>query len=169
MVRIRLRRAGGKGQPTHRIVAALIDCGADHAEIHNAIYDTNSYSRLQLLGCALSNLKTIPESNTAYITLSQEELNTYNYKKGDTEGFVNYGLSLNNIIFAVIFIEDQQQNIIKISLRSKGDFSVNEFSRTHFSGGGHTNAAGGKSDLSLQETIDEFISILPNYNEALNS
>ena len=154
---------------THRIVAALIDCGADHAEIHNAIYDTNSYSRLQLLGCALSNLKTIPESNTAYITLSQEELNTYNYKKGDTEGFVNYGLSLNNIIFAVIFIEDQQQNIIKISLRSKGDFSVNEFSRTHFSGGGHTNAAGGKSDLSLQETIDEFISILPNYNEALNS
>lgn len=154
---------------THRIVANLIDCGANHSEIHNAIYDTNSYERLQLLGCALSNLRIIPESRTAYITLSQEELNTYNFKKGDTEGFVNYGLSLNNIIFAAIFIEDNQQNIIKISLRSKGNFSVNEFARAHFNGGGHTNAAGGKSDLNLQDTIDKFISILPNYNEALNS
>lgn len=153
---------------THRIVAELIDSGANHASIHNAIYDTNSYERLQLLGCALTNLKIIPESRTAYITLSQDELNKYNFKKGDTEGFVNYGLSLNNIIFAAIFIEDQQQNIIKISLRSKGDFSVNEFSRAHFDGGGHTNAAGGKSDLSLQKTIEKFISILPNYNEALN-
>ena len=154
---------------THRIVANLIDCGANHSEIHNAIYDTNSYERLQLLGCALSNLRIIPESRTAYITLSQEELNTYNFKKGDTEGFVNYGLSLNNIIFAAIFIEDNQQNIIKISLRSKGNFSVNEFARAHFNGGGHTNAAGGKSDLNLQDTIDKFISILPNYNEALHS
>ncbi|WP_223034035.1 DHH family phosphoesterase [Hanstruepera marina] len=154
---------------THRIAAALIDYGANHAEIHNAIYDTNSYDRLQLLGCALTNLRVIPEFKTAYITLSQEELNKYNFKKGDTEGFVNYGLSLNNIIFAAIFIEDQQQNIIKISLRSKGDFSVNEFARAHFDGGGHTNAAGGRSELDLQKTIEKFISILPNYNNALNS
>ena len=154
---------------THRIVAELIDCGANHAEIHNAIYDTNSYERLQLLGCALSKLRIIPESRTAYITLSQEELNTYNFKKGDTEGFVNYGLSLNNIIFATIFIEDSQQNIIKISLRSKGNFSVNEFARNHFEGGGHSNAAGGKSNLNLQDTVDKFISILPNYKDALNS
>lgn len=153
---------------THCIVAELIDSGANHASIHNAIYDTNSYERLQLLGCALTNLKIIPESRTAYITLSQDELNRYKFKKGDTEGFVNYGLSLNNIIFAAIFIEDQQQNIIKISLRSKGDFSVNEFSRAHFDGGGHTNAAGGKSDLTLQKTVEKFISILPAYNEALN-
>lgn len=154
---------------THRIVANLIDFGANHSEIHNAIYDTNSQERLQLLGCALSNLRVIPESRTAYITLSQEELNTYNFKKGDTEGFVNYGLSLNNIVFAAIFIEDSQQNIIKISLRSKGDFSVNEFARAHFEGGGHTNAAGGRSELNLQDTIDKFISILPTYNDALNS
>ncbi|MBQ0788306.1 MAG: bifunctional oligoribonuclease/PAP phosphatase NrnA [Oceanihabitans sp.] len=154
---------------THKVIADLIDKGAENAEIHNAIYDTNSYNRLQLLGCTLSNLKVLPEYRTAYITLSQQELNNFDYKKGDTEGFVNYALSLQNIIFAAIFIEDQKQNIIKISLRSKGDFSVNEFSRAHFSGGGHTNAAGGKSDTDLNETIEKFISILPSYKKALNN
>ncbi|WP_111306846.1 DHH family phosphoesterase [Confluentibacter sediminis] len=154
---------------THRIVANLIDKGANNSQIHNDVYDTNTYEKLQLLGCALSNLKTIPESRTAYITLSQEELNTYNYKKGDTEGIVNYGLSLKNIVLAAIFIEDKQEGIIKISLRSKGHFSVNEFSRSHFEGGGHTNAAGGKSHLSLKDTVGKFISILPDYNKALNN
>lgn len=153
---------------THQIIAKLIEKGANNAEIHNNVYDTNSYERLQLLGCALSNLKVIPESRTAYITLSQDELNMFNYKKGDTEGVVNYGLSLENIVFAAIFIEDKQEGIIKISLRSKGNFSVNEFSRVHFNGGGHTNAAGGRSELSLKNTIEKFISILPSYNKALN-
>ncbi|WP_055445411.1 DHH family phosphoesterase [Lacinutrix himadriensis] len=154
---------------THKVIADLIDKGAENAQIHNAIYDTNSYNRLQLLGCTLSNLKVLPEYRTAYITLSQQELNNFDYKKGDTEGFVNYALSLQNIVFAAIFIEDQKQNIIKISLRSKGDFSVNEFSRAHFSGGGHTNAAGGKSDSDLNETVEKFISILPSYKKALNN
>mgnify|MGYP000648659963 CR=1 FL=1 len=154
---------------THQIIASLIEKGADNAEIHNNVYDNNSYERLQLLGCALSNLKVIPESRTAYITLSQEELNRFNYKKGDTEGVVNYSLSLENVIFAAIFIEDKKEGIIKISLRSKGDFSANEFSRAHFNGGGHTNAAGGKSDVSLKETVEKFISILPSYNKALNN
>jgi len=154
---------------THKVIADLIEKGAQNAQIHNAIYDTNSYSRLQLLGCALSNLKVLPEYRTAYITLSQQELNDFQYKKGDTEGFVNYALSLHNIIFAAIFIEDQQQNIIKISLRSKGDFSVNEFSRAHFSGGGHTNAAGGRSESSLEVTIENFISILPSYKNILKN
>ncbi|MEY8848878.1 bifunctional oligoribonuclease/PAP phosphatase NrnA [Psychroserpens sp. XS_ASV72] len=153
---------------THHIIGELIEKGANNAEIHNQIYDTNSYDRLQLLGRALSNLKVLPEYRTAFITLSQEELNTFNFKKGDTEGFVNYGLSLEGIIFAAIFIENQQENIIKISLRSKGDFSVNELSRAHFNGGGHTNAAGGRSDLSLKDTIDKFISILPEYKQDLN-
>tara|TARA_R110002050_G_scaffold75144_1_gene161134 strand:+ start:22539 stop:23639 length:1101 start_codon:yes stop_codon:yes gene_type:complete len=153
---------------THKIIANLIDKGANNAKIHNDVYDTNSYERLQLLGCALTNLKVIPELRTAYISLSQEELNKYNYKKGDTEGVVNYGLSLENIIFAVIFIEDKQEGIIKISLRSKGNFSVNDFSRAHFHGGGHINAAGGRSDLSLDDTIKKFISILPAYSNALN-
>lgn len=154
---------------THRIIAELIDKGADNNAIHNNVYDTNSYNRLQLLGCALSNLKVIPESRTAYISLSQNELNKFDYKKGDTEGVVNYALSLNNIIFAAIFIEDRQEGIIKISLRSKGDFSVNEFSRAHFNGGGHNNAAGGRSELSLRATIDKFIGILPSYIKALNN
>ncbi|MEN3322907.1 bifunctional oligoribonuclease/PAP phosphatase NrnA [Mariniflexile soesokkakense] len=154
---------------THRIIADLIDKGANGSEIHNNIYNTNSYKSLQLLGCALTNLKVIPESRTAYITLSQEELNRYDYKKGDTEGVVNYGLSLENIVLAAIFIEDKQEGIIKISLRSKGSFSVNEMSRAHFEGGGHINAAGGKSHLSLKDTVEKFISILPSYNKALNN
>lgn len=154
---------------THRIVANLIEKGANNSQIHNNVYDTNTYDKLQLLGCALENLRIIPESRTAYITLTQKELNKYNYKKGDTEGVVNYGLSLNNIVMAAIFIEDKQEGIIKISLRSKGDFSVNEFSRAHFEGGGHTNAAGGKSLLSLKDTVEKFISILPTYNKALNN
>ncbi|WP_136480104.1 DHH family phosphoesterase [Cognatitamlana onchidii] len=154
---------------THSIVARLIEKGANNSQIHNNVYDTNSYERLQLLGCALTNLKVIPELKTAYITLSQEELNTFNYKKGDTEGVVNYGLSLNGIVLAAIFIEDKKEGIIKISLRSKGSFSVNEMSRKHFSGGGHTNAAGGKSYTSLKATVDNFISILPSYNKALNN
>ncbi|WP_323788064.1 bifunctional oligoribonuclease/PAP phosphatase NrnA [Psychroserpens sp.] len=153
---------------THHIIGELIQKGANNSEIHNQIYDTNSYARLQLLGRALSNLKIIPEYRTAYITLTQEELNTFDFKKGDTEGFVNYGLSLEGIIFAAIFIESHQDEIIKISLRSKGDFSVNELSRLHFNGGGHTNAAGGRSELNMKETIEKFISILPNYKQDLN-
>lgn len=154
---------------THLVTADLIAKGADHSDIYNAIYDTNSYERLQLLGVALKNMKVLPEYRTAYITLTQEELNAANFRKGDTEGFVNYGLSIKNIIFAAIFIEHKQEGIIKISLRSKGDFSVNEFSRENFGGGGHTNAAGGKSDLGLNDTVEKFISILPRYKNTLNS
>ncbi|GAA4290401.1 DHH family phosphoesterase [Aestuariibaculum suncheonense] len=154
---------------THRIIADLIDKGANNSQIHNNIYDTNSYQRLQLLGCALTNLNVLPEHRAAYITLSQEELNKYDYKKGDTEGIVNYGLSLDNIVLAAIFIEDKQEGIVKISLRSKGDFSVNDMSRSHFNGGGHINAAGGRSELSLNDTVEKFISILPSYNKALNN
>lgn len=153
---------------THKIIGTLIEKGANNTQIHNNIYDTYSYNQLQLLGCALKNLRVLPEYNTAYITLSQEELNTFNFKKGDTEGFVNYGLALKGIVFSIIFIENNQEGIVKISLRSKGDFSVNEFAKTHFEGGGHINAAGGKSTLSLVQTVEKFISILPNYKNVLN-
>ncbi|MBG7629748.1 MAG: bifunctional oligoribonuclease/PAP phosphatase NrnA, partial [Bacteroidetes bacterium] len=138
---------------THRIIADLIDKGAENAKIHNDVYDASSYSKIQLLGRALSNMKVIENLKTAYISLSQDELNEFNYQKGDTEGVVNYALSLEGIIFAVIFIEDVEQKIVKISLRSKGKFSVNKFSRAHFDGGGHDNAAGGKSHESLDATI----------------
>ncbi len=153
---------------THKVVANLIDKGVDNSQIHNNVYDTNSYNRLQLLGCALNNLKVIPELKTAYISLSQKELNKYNFKKGDTEGVVNYGLSLKGIVFAVIFIEHKQEGIIKMSLRSKGNFNVNELARAHFNGGGHNNAAGGRSHLPLDETVEKFISILPDYKKDLN-
>ncbi|NNL82026.1 MAG: bifunctional oligoribonuclease/PAP phosphatase NrnA [Winogradskyella sp.] len=154
---------------THRVIATLIDKGADNMQIHDNVYDTNSYQSLQLLGCALQNLRLLTEFNTVYITLSQEELDAHNFRKGDTEGFVNYGLSIKDVVLAVIFIENKQEDIIKISLRSKGTFSVNDFARMHFSGGGHINAAGGRSELDLSETVEKFISILPQYKTELNS
>lgn len=153
---------------THRVIASLIDIGIDNAKIHQNVYDSNSYNRLQLLGKSLTNLKVIPELNTAYISLSAEEQSEFNAQKGDTEGVVNYALSLQGIKLAAIFKEDQNSKLIKISLRSKGDFSVNEFSRTHFNGGGHTNAAGGASKLTLEETLEKFISILPDYKKELS-
>lgn len=152
---------------THRIIADLIDKGADNAKIYNHVYDTNSYGSLQLLGKALTNLVVIKELKTAYITLSQAELEEFDFQKGDTEGIVNYGLSVDDVIFAAIFIEDTDQKIIKISFRSKGNFSVNKFARKHFNGGGHDNAAGGKSELSLQETLTKFLNIIPKFKKEL--
>jgi phosphoesterase RecJ-like protein len=152
---------------THRIIADLIDKGANNTDIHSRIYDTNSPSRLHLLGCALKNMVILEAYNTTYITLSQEELDQYKFTKGDTEGFVNYGLTLENIRFAVIFIENKEEGILKISFRSVGDFDVNNFARQFFYGGGHTNAAGGKSDVSIAETTSYFESLLPQFKTAL--
>lgn len=154
---------------THRIVAHLIDCGAQNMDIHQQVFDTNSSSRLQLLGVALSNMVILPEYKTAYITLSQDELDENHFKKGDTEGFVNYGLTLEGIVFAAIFIENREEGIIKISFRSIGDFSVNQFARMHFHGGGHDNAAGGRSELSMQETIKKFQQVLEPLKTELNA
>ncbi|WP_165733378.1 bifunctional oligoribonuclease/PAP phosphatase NrnA [Polaribacter sp. 20A6] len=154
---------------THRIIAALIDKGAKNDKIHNNVYDANSYNRLLLLGQALSNLQILPMYNTAYITLSSEEKKRFDFQKGDTEGVVNYALSLKGIIFAAIFIEDSEQGMVKISFRSKGTFSVNQFSRNHFSGGGHDNAAGGRSDTSMADTVTKFVSLLPQYQKELEA
>ncbi len=153
---------------THKVVASLLEYGANNAEIHQNVYDTNSTSRIKLLGIALDNLVVLEEFHTAYITISQEELDKNNFKKGDTEGFVNYALSVLGIKFAVIFIENKKESIIKISLRSIGEFSVNEFSRSNYNGGGHNNAAGGRSLLSLEDTVTQFISILPQYKDVLS-
>jgi phosphoesterase RecJ-like protein len=145
---------------THRVVANLIDIGIENGAIHNALFDDSSYSRLQLLGQALQNMKILLDKKTSYITLTQKELDHNNYVKGDTEGVVNYGLSIKGVVFAAIFIEHREENIIKISFRSQGDFDVNHFARTHFSGGGHINAAGGKSYLSMNATVAKFEEIL---------
>ena len=152
---------------THAVVAELIRKGAQNTSIHENIYDTNSLSRLKLQSIALSHLKVFKEYGTAYTYLSQKDLNSCDYRKGDTEGFVNIGLSIQGIRFAAIFIENEQEQIVKISLRSKGDFSVNQVARTYFDGGGHKNAAGGRSTDSLQETLAEFENLLPELENEL--
>ena len=145
---------------THRAVATLIDAGANHSEIHEKIKDNARPDRLKLLGIALKNMVFISEYKTAYITISQDELDACNYQKGDTEGFVNYGLSVAGIEMAVLMTESIKEEMIKISFRSKGDLAVNLFAKTYFEGGGHINAAGGKSDKSLRETEAYFLKSL---------
>ena len=154
---------------THRVIAHLIDVGVEKSKIHNAVYDTNSFGRLKLMGCALNNLRFLEKFHTAYISLTNKELDANDFQKGDTEGLVNYGLSLKGAKFAVIFIEHTEESIIKISFRSKGEFDVNTFARTHFNGGGLKNASGGRSNLNLKDTIAKFISILSDYKSELNS
>lgn len=151
---------------THRIVGHLLDLGANQTKIYSLIHE-NSLDRLKLLGKALKNMVYLEEYRTAYITLANYELKRLNYQKGDTEGFVNYALSLYNVVLAAIFIEDRQQGIIKISFRSSGDFDVNQLARKYFNGGGHINAAGGRSENSLKQTVQDFIEILPEYKTEL--
>lgn len=153
---------------THRIIAELIEKGADNSKIYDSIFDQLSYDRMQLLGQALKNMVVLTELKTAYITLSKEEKNRYNFQKGDSEGIVNYALSVKDIVFGVIFIEDEEQEIIKISFRSKGNFDCNQFSRNHFEGGGHINAAGGRSRENMAQTLRRFEGLLPQYLESLN-
>ena len=152
---------------THRVAAQLIEAGAPNAEIHQNVYNTQTLNRLKLLGKAIENLTVLPHLNTAYITMSTREMQKFNYQKGDTEGFVNYALSIKNIRLAVFLKEDASLGITKLSLRSHRNFSVNQMARAHFNGGGHTNAAGGKLELSLEDAVAKFISILPAYKSEL--
>lgn len=147
---------------THRIIAELIDLGVENTQIPVLLFDNSSYSRLQLLGRALQNMKVLEEHKTSYTSLTQEELDSFNYVKGDTEGIVNYGLSIKGIVFTAIFIENKDEKIIKISFRSQGGFDVNQFARDHFNGGGHSNAAGGRSDVSMEETLKKFEDLVTN-------
>ena len=145
---------------THRVVAEFIDKGIDNTAIHSLLFDNHSHNRVLILAMALQNMKVLPAYKTSYTTLSQEELNSFGHVKGDTEGIVNYGLSMKDIEFTAMFTENKDEGIIKISFRSKGDFDVNQYAREHFSGGGHINAAGGKSTESLEATIQKFIATL---------
>jgi len=152
---------------THRVVAELHEKGIEIDKIYNNVFDTQSPSRMKLLGLALNSMETFPEFRTAYMFLTRAQQLEYSSQKGDTEGFVNFGLGLNDFVFSVIFIEDQQQDFIKISLRSKVNFDVNTFARMHFNGGGHINAAGGKSALNMEESIRKFEELLHLYREEL--
>lgn len=145
---------------THRIIAELIDLGVENTVIPTLLFDNSSYNRLQLLGRAMQNMKVMPDHKTSYTSLTQEELNSFDHVKGDTEGIVNYGLSIKGIVFTAIFIENKEEGIIKISFRSQGNFDVNQFARDHFQGGGHSNAAGGKSETSMEETLLKFESLV---------
>ncbi|KAF2335036.1 DHH family phosphoesterase [Flavobacterium daemonense] len=149
-------RFPGTTGDTHRIIAELIDLGVENTQIPVLLFDNSSYSRLQLLGRALQNMKVLEAHKTSYTSLTQDELDSFDYVKGDTEGIVNYGLSIKGIVFTAIFIENKEEKIIKISFRSQGGFDVNQFARDHFNGGGHSNAAGGKSLLSMEETLNKF-------------
>ncbi len=153
---------------THGIIAELIKAGAENAAIHTRIYDDNTEDKLKLLGfCLAEKLTVLKELGTAFFSLREDELKHFNYKKGDTEGIVNYALSIKGIRFAAFFVERDGE--IKTSFRSKGSFNVNLFSRKHFNGGGHANAAGGMSDLTLDETIIKFVSVLAAYKKELQT
>ncbi|MCB2222097.1 MAG: DHH family phosphoesterase [Bacteroidetes bacterium] len=151
---------------TFQIVSELIGKGLQTDEINRLVYATNTENRIRLLGFSLSEkLVVLAEQKTAYIALSREELNRYNYQTGDTEGLVNYALSVVGIRFAALFTE--RGNKIRISFRSTGNFSVNEFARDHFLGGGHRNAAGGDSFDDLKTTIAKFEALLPRYADKI--
>ena len=153
---------------THEIVAFLIKKGAKQDKVYDLVNDNNSINRLNLLGyCLKEKLEVLPEYATAIISLTSDELNRFQYQKGDTEGVVNYALSIKGISVAAFFVE--REGIVKISFRSKGDFSVNQLARDHFNGGGHINAAGGSYGIKVEEAIEKFRSILPDYQSLLNN
>ena len=154
---------------TLRIAADLVDHGADKTAIAQALYDQGHLSRFKLMGRAIESLEVIPSHATALMYITEKDKSECHFKKGDTEGFVNMGLQLKGICFSVIFIESAEDQMIKISFRSSGDFDVNTFARKHFNGGGHKNAAGGRSEQSLSETLAYFRSLLPEYLSTLKS
>ncbi len=154
---------------THRVAAELLEKGADGAKIHQLIEDNNREVRMRLFGYSLlEKMKILREYRTGYITLTQSELKQFDYKDGDTEGFVNQPLSVKGMVFSALFTEKDGNEGIKISFRSNTDFDVNLFARKHFDGGGHLNAAGGNSRLSMDETIMKFIGLLKEYKNELN-
>ncbi|GAF02190.1 DHH family phosphoesterase [Saccharicrinis fermentans] len=149
---------------TYRMVAGLLEKNIDKDKIHQLVFHSNSFSRMKLLGHVLgSKLVLMPEQEAAYMCLSSKELEAYDFQPGDTEGFVNYPLGIAGINVSAFFMEKEGK--VKCSFRSRGDFPVNLFSESHFSGGGHRNAAGGESVLSLELTVDKFKTELPVFYE----
>ena len=141
---------------THRIVADLIEKGADPAIITSNTWDTNTISRLHLLSLVLSRIELTKDGKVAILWLKRAELKVYGFDKGDTDSFVNYGLSVLGTKMSAFFMEDLYEDFIKISFRSKDSVDTNQFARKHFNGGGHINASGGKYFKSMEETIEDF-------------
>ena len=152
---------------TYTVLGNLFQYGIDGEDIHRKVYDNYSESRVRLLGfCLTERLTVLDEFATSFIYLTKEDLEKYDYKQGDIEGIVNYGLSIKTVRFTALFSERDDR--IRLSFRSKGDFDVDNFARTHFNGGGHKNAAGGNSYKTMNETIEEFKSLLEEYKFLLN-
>ena len=150
----------------HSIVAHLKQLGLQHSLIHENIYDNFSEGRLKFMGNAFLHRMTVfPEFNTALLAIPKTDIYKYELKTGDTEGLVNYLLSIEGIRFAAIVIDREEER--KWSFRSKGNFDVNIFARTHFEGGGHANAAGGRSSKSVEETANDFKTIIKKYTSQL--
>ena len=146
---------------THEVTAKLINTGIDNAKIHDLIYDNSSENRIKLLGyCLNKKLRLYLDKKSAIISLDAKELKEFGFKNGDTEGFVNYALAIKGIKFAAFVAE--KEGIVKLSLRSKGNLKVNEIAKQYFNGGGHINAAGGVSQVSVNETIKKIEEIINN-------
>jgi phosphoesterase RecJ-like protein len=150
----------------HRMVARLKDTGFDHAEVHNHIYDNFLENRLRFIGFALlDRMQVLYEYNTALMYITRQDLHKYDIKTGDSEGLVNYLLTIKGIKFGAIVIDRDEER--KWSFRSKGGFDVNQFARNHFEGGGHANASGGRSSASVDETVAHFKEVIKSYKNQL--
>lgn len=153
---------------TFEIAARLLEFAIDKDEIYSRIYDNYSAHRMRLLGfCLNEKMVVLPDLKTAFMSITLEDQKKFDFVTGDSEGFVNYPLSIKGICFTALFTERKDK--VKISFRSRGSFPSNLFSERHFSGGGHLNAAGGESTLSLDETIKKFTGLLSDYKTELNS
>jgi phosphoesterase RecJ-like protein len=140
--------------------------GFDANHVHRLIFDNNPLSKIRLMGHVLSQkLVSLPDYRTVYMTISEEEFKTFGSNMGDTDGIVNYGLGIENVVMAVLMIERKDE--IKLSFRSVDDFSVRDLAAKYFEGGGHKNASGGRGGKTLEETIKKLLNILPEYKENL--
>ena len=149
-----------------RLVADLLELGVDDVQIQNLVFNCLDEKHLRLIGLVLHDrMEVLDEFRTAIITLTKQDYERFQISRGDTEGLVNFLLQMKNIVLAVFIHE--HPTITKISLRSKGDFSVQDIARKHFKGGGHKNASGGYSYIGLRPTVNKFKQILPEYQEAL--
>jgi len=146
---------------THLIISELLKTGIQPSDIHSAVYDSYSYNRLRLLGYTLSEkLVVLKDLPVAYFLITEQELEKFDYQKGDLEGIVNYPFSIKGIKVCALF--NETKDYIKVSFRSKGKIDVNKFARAYFNGGGHINAAGGRSDENLKNTELKFLTAVKN-------
>ena len=148
---------------TLKVGSELINHGVNVTEIFEKLHNNFQFKRLKLLGSAINNFKKIEGLPVVYTSITDNDQKVNDFKKGDSEGFVNFGLSVADILCSVLFIEKKDEGFIKISFRSKGDFKVNIFASKYFNGGGHEHASGGISKLTLQETEEKFISDIKKY------